>query len=851
MNIFPNFSGVAMVNCMKLQMMLKISFLVQIFLFFCAIGRGQEISVINYGTNANGQVQLEVSSSPAYYYILKVRHNVSAPFERSTSLTLGNPGTTVITEALSAYPIAHYQVLEYPIATPFDSDGDGVDDITEYNNRPIQSPLNAAAPLNDSDGFLNVDRFQTFNELSVTHNVVQWSEFLNGKKFVKYIIGDFYTSQPKIYFINTEAHELHSDFANAVGIDGIGDQVKKGQIIYHPTSISSNGTLGTFAFNYSNGHGDDFEVVQRTHELLAANMPMLQNNLSYYITENNEDEYEADELLYMTSRIPVLFEADIFAEIDYWGLNQTEGFGLLRHMDLKEIPGPRDIVLYESLPNALPRVGGIISSVIQTPLSHVNLRAIQDGIPNAFIRDPLSIDAIVNLLDHYVYYKVEQNQYTIREASLEEVNAWYESIRPAEEQLPPLNLSHTSILPLDQITFSMYDGYGAKCANVATMRTFGFPEGTIPNGFGVPFYFYQEFMEYNGLFAVVESMVNDSEFLSDRDVRNNMLGIFREQIRQAELPGWMIDELTMMQTSFPEGISIRCRSSTNNEDLPGFSGAGLYDSKTQHPDEGHIAKSVKQVYASLWNLRAFEERDFYRINQFTTSMGVMCHPNYSLEKVNGVGVSTDPLYSTKDTYYLNSQLGDDLITNPDGTSVPEEILIDGILGSQGDFTVIRRSNLIPSGELLMSEPYLFQMREFLAVIHEEFAKVYKAEDNPTFAMDIEYKITATDQLIIKQARPWVSYIPKENPVIDNSDKPIIMLFPNPASESIAVQCNYCNLARIRITDILGRTVENVDTDVSVHLNTEMQIGHLSSGLYILSGFDSDNKLYHSVKFIKR
>ena len=46
-------------------------------------------------------------------------------------------------------------------------------------------------------------------------------------------------------------------------------------------------------------------------------------------------------------------------------------------------------MIYEALPNELPRVAGIISTVPQTPLSHVNLRAVQDGMPNAFIRDAL------------------------------------------------------------------------------------------------------------------------------------------------------------------------------------------------------------------------------------------------------------------------------------------------------------------------------------------------------------------------------------------------------------------------------------------------------------------------------
>ena len=81
--------------------------------------------------------------------------------------------------------------------------------------------------------------------------------------------------------------------------------------------------------------------------------------------------------------------------------------------DLNDTPGSRDIVLYDALPNSLPRVGGIITSVIQTPLSHVNLRAIQDNVPNAYIANPLDNDAIANLLGGYVYYKVENEQFEI------------------------------------------------------------------------------------------------------------------------------------------------------------------------------------------------------------------------------------------------------------------------------------------------------------------------------------------------------------------------------------------------------------------------------------------------------
>ena len=337
----------------------------------------QQIPIVNYSITTNGQAQLEVNSNPAHYYILKIRHDPSGAFQMPTSMTLGKEGTIKITEQVGHYPLEHYQVLEYPVAVPIDTDGDGIDDITEYNNLPVQGPFNAAAPISLDDGVAVIDSFSTFQKLSVTKENVQWSEFLNGKGFVKFIIVNFHTANPKIYFIDSFTHDFHADFANKIGIEHVGDQVKKGQIIYHPTAVSNNGTQGAFTFNYSNGHGDDFEVVQRSYELLAANMPFLENNLSYFITALNEDEYERDRELFKQSRVPILFESEVYAEIDYWGLNQAEGFGFFRQMALDEIPGPKDIVLYEALPNSLPRVGGIMTSVIQTPLSHVNLRAIQ------------------------------------------------------------------------------------------------------------------------------------------------------------------------------------------------------------------------------------------------------------------------------------------------------------------------------------------------------------------------------------------------------------------------------------------------------------------------------------------
>lgn len=801
-----------------------------LFFWITACVIAQEVAIKSFDVDKNGQAEIVIEASVDEYYILFARHStVGSLFP--VSLTKGVNGDLILQESLNAYPEEFYSVRKYSLSNPGDFDGDGVNDIREFDNMGTLGPFNRARQIAFRNGTVTIPDHETFSELSYQGREVLIDTHLSDLEFVKFYIFDTNTIRPYLYFMNTETHRSHGMFARAIGFQNSGGfngipGSMRGEIVYHPNVESPNGKLGVYRFEFEPNDSYDFSDVQRMYEYLATNMPFLTNNWAYYPMPNAAlPKYFREQNLYDDSRVQIILEEDIFDQVDYIPMNLAEGYGFLRIMDLDERPNARDVVLYESLPNDLPRVGGIITTVTQTPLSHVNLRAIQDNIPNAFIRKASEIKQIDDLVGKHVYYKVSDDNYTIREASISEVDQFYDNIRPTESQVLARDLSVTGITPLDEISFDMSPAFGVKVANMATMRKFGFPEGTIREGFGVPFYFYDEFMKHNNFYSAAQEMMDTENFLTDFDLQEEMLKDFRNEIEDAEMPQWMLDELDAMHQTWPDDLSIRTRSSTNNEDLRGFSGAGLYDSKTQKPEEGHIEKSIKEVYASMWNFRAFVEREFYRINHFDAAMGILVHQNFKDELANGVGVSTDPINFTEGTYLINTQVGEDLVTNPEALSIPEEILLTENSGPDDLINLIRLSNQADDDGLIMTTDQYLQLRDHLKVIHGEFQQLYQAEGEENFAMEIEYKITADNQLAIKQARPWAEFWMEqaETTAVDEvveAQTFSLKAVPNPFHEAVSLEFVLPEQANVLIS-IYDSSGKQVDKQYLPNLGAEL------------------------------
>ena len=687
-------------------------------------------------------VPIVVTSTADDYFVLYVSHDVDGKeVEWPVLVKRGESGATTLAENLEALSAERYRVEKYLVADPADVDGDCIHDITELDDLGHMNPVNPADAVALSDGTVIIPDQGTFETIA----------FASAQ--IKFAVLDMDTARPHVYFQNSKKHLSHRSFLDVIGFKQGQPGIVGGEIAYDPQLTAPDGSPGAYRLSLSRRVSyHAFGLVDRYYTLFAASMPLLDDNLFLRLPNWALPDIQSELPLYRESRIHLLFDEDILGETKFLELNPGEGYGLLRVMEPDDRPNPRDIVIYEALPNELPRVAGIISTVPQTPLSHVNLRAVQDGVPNSFIRDALDKTDIDDLVDSHVHYTVTEDGWTLRAATPAEVDAHYASSRPATEQTPQRDLSVTEITPLSEVGFEDWDAFGVKAANVAVLGTLGFPEGTVPDGFAVPFYFYDEFMKHNGFYDDIEEMLADPDFQTDFDVQEDELKDLRKAVKKGEMPEWITEELTDMHQAYPGGQSLRYRSSTNNEDLPGFNGAGLYDSKTQHPEETEedgIAKSLKQVYASLWNFRAFIERDFNRIDHLAAAMGVLVHPNYTGELANGVAVSFDPVRG-QEGFYVNTQVGEDLITNPDAHSMPEEILLD-----EYGYRILATSNRVPPGQLLMSDDQMTQLYDRLTVVHEKFEELYSPAPGERFAMEVEFKITRDDILAVKQARPWV------------------------------------------------------------------------------------------------
>ena len=593
-----------------------------------------------------------------------------------------------------------------------------------------------------------------------------------GAEEMKFLLLGVDAPQPELYFLNTNTYSYHYEFASEalqIGISPAEFNARTyfrddrsnlaGTIIAHDRFVpAGGGAEGLYALEFWPTDPVRARHVALAFELVRAAMAFADQTLAYHPAGDTQEALlREDEAALRDAGVRVVKTSELFANVSYVALNLGEGYGVLSAVDptAARPPSIRDVALFRTLPNDLGHVAGVVSSTPQTPLSHINLKAKQNDTPNAYVRGAETDARIAPLVGQVVRYEVTADDFALAPATADEVSAWLERIRPKQPQTPPRDLSATEIVDLDELGHEAVERVGAKAANVAELRKM-LPSGVAPDGYAIPFSFYDVFMCDGGFYEEAERIIRDPELQADVAKREQALTALRRKLEKAELAPAQKEAFATLLGAFEPGTSIRCRSSTNNEDLAGFNGAGLYDSFTHRPDEGKLGKTVRQVWASLWNLRAFDERDFHRIDHLSAAMGVLVHANFDDELANGVAVTKNPYDPQWPGFYVNVQVGESLVTNPDPNATPDELLISAI-GPQDEYETqyIRRSTLTAAGATVLTAQQIERLTGVLETIQERFKIIYGAQADPAFAMDVEFKIDAAGDLAVKQARPWV------------------------------------------------------------------------------------------------
>ncbi|MFG2502243.1 PEP/pyruvate-binding domain-containing protein [Streptomyces sp. NPDC048441] len=497
-------------------------------------------------------------------------------------------------------------------------------------------------------------------------------------------------------------------------------------------------------------------------------------------------------------RVPRILSHELFGSRARTPLNVGEATGRLRFFRTREEYaaaeaglGWADIVAMPCLPDDVPRVAGFLNTAPITPLSHTNVLASGWGIPNAIVRDLPQLVEKDGLDGAWVRYRVREDEISLERLDHEptlRAPAWHQQRIRLE---PPL-LEDAPVLALHRLRSTDRDRYGTKAANLGELhhvldsrtadlsafygrprppradlyghlaarlglsaptagelrtRAAEFVAGAVdaPEGVALPFALQQRFLASSPALQQGIGKLKMALELDATDVLDSLCLQLQNLIRHTPVPEAVSRQIGQ---AFPAAAASRgrlvVRSSSNAEDLPGFSAAGVYDSVVTVRGTGELLDAVRQVWASLVSPRSVRLRHQVGISLDDTYMGVIIQ-EYVPASLGGVLVTCNP--TRREDFrnvYLNCSPGspEQVV---DGSVLPQQYLYNTVegggrtvaLGSWGDglpaATRARLADLSLTGRLLQS--------------HFSGADV----DRP---LDIEWLMTERGDFRLVQIRPY-------------------------------------------------------------------------------------------------
>ena len=477
----------------------------------------------------------------------------------------------------------------------------------------------------------------------------------------------------KIYYVNTKRFNFHKDFVNGTYLS-----LERGPEFFENNYLKPNRRfiLGTLAyqtpvkrwtFEFWEGDLIPAEQIKLTYDVISRTFF---EPVAYKPNSLRQDQDSA-----ALEGLPRVLQSDIAKEQEYQALNATRGIGrihIIEKLDDHVEIGSNEILVLNEVPVTLPPVAGIITAKPSTPLSHINLLAKSWGVPNAYIKNAQEL--LKQYDGSWIVFETKRESYSIKPATNNVLDEYQKRIAQRRDIMTPrFTLSTLLIADLREQRAKSVIAYGAKSANLGEVMRARLPGIVVPNGFTIPFAYYDQFIKENKLDEPIIEMMEDQRFVHDPAYRRARLAEMRKQIQAGKMNESLRAEVLRRVRAQYAGKGLFVRSSTNSEDLPNFNGAGLYTTVPNVKGDDELVEAIKTVWASIWNFEAYEARERAGIDHTKVYMAVLIQEGINSES-SGVMITTDPYdKDNAEAVYISAKRGLG-IRVVEGQKVAEQIL---------------------------------------------------------------------------------------------------------------------------------------------------------------------------------
>lgn len=472
-----------------------------------------------------------------------------------------------------------------------------------------------------------------------------------------------------------------------------------------------------------------------------------------------------------TAALPLISPDDLYNGETYQLMTPGTAYGYLRFFadekSMQENIHANDIAVLNELSNNLPLCAATITTVFQTPLCHINILSQNRHTPNAMLKSAFTQSNMLAFKDKLVRVQFLADSLLVTLTTEKQAQQAWDKLKKKNTISLSCNNNYRQLADVSELGVKSIDIVGGKAANMGELARIKVGANQmlpVPvNVFAIPFYFYNQHITTHHIDTLIFALLHDNTIINDKPRLAQKLKQIRDSIEQGSISAELV-QLVIHKIGVYREQNFRFRSSTNAEDVPGFNGAGLYDSKTGNviSSKKPIEKAIREVWASLWKQRAFEERVFYHIDQHNLAMGILVNKAFGTEEANGVAITKNLYRNDYPAFTINVQKGEESIVQPNDSIRAEQFLINlssAITGLPNDLAVdyICHSSLQPNNPIL-TQAEVRTLAAYLLAIKNHYWKIYgrsKQVDFNNFGMDVEFKLDKdTRKIVVKQARVY-------------------------------------------------------------------------------------------------